>query len=153
PLLKGLWQANAILTPIVSDVAVQMPVSQGSKQMGTGTARVQVNLGNTLSTAALIASTNPAVGDTMSIATQQTVKLLALWDRQGNQITDLGDLTTPTTEPFVLGLQIFDAAPATGSATLRPPLDGLIAKIFTPIVLPNVERYGLTNITGYTSSP
>jgi hypothetical protein len=52
PVLKGLWRANVILSPIVSDIPVEMPVSEDSDQTGIGRARVQVNLGSTLDDAA-----------------------------------------------------------------------------------------------------
>jgi hypothetical protein len=152
PVLKGLWLANAILTPVVSDVPVQLPVSQGSSEMGTGRARVQVNLSNTLSEAALIASTDSALGDPMRLVSQQTVQLLALWDPGGNQITDLGGLAKAATLPFALTLQMFDKV-ATVQHTLQPPLSTLLWAMLRPLYFPMVEQYAVTAVGGFTSSP
>jgi len=152
PVLKGLWRANAILSPIVSDVAVEMPVSQDSDQTGTGRARVQVKLGVTLDDAALIASTASTLGDPMRIVSQQTVTLLALWDPQGNPVTDLGDLAKPALEPLALSLQLFDRPTGTQHA-LSPALSNLLTAMFMPLFFPMIERYAVTAVTGFTSSP
>jgi hypothetical protein len=152
PVLRGLWQANAILTPLVSDVGVEMPVSQNSNQTGLGRARVQVYLSNTLDSATLIASTNPSLGDPMQIASQQTVTLLALWDPEGNPVSDLGDLGKPATEPFALSLQMYDQA--TGDThPIQPQLSALLAKMFMPLFSPVLEQYSFSIVSGFTSSP
>jgi hypothetical protein len=154
PIMKGLWRANRIHTPIVGDVAVEMPVSEGSDQTGIGRARVQVNLSGTLNEAALTPSTDLALGDPMRVVAQQTVKLLALWDPQDRQITDLGGLAEPTAMPFVVALQMFDKpAAAPLSNTIQPPLSHVLKAMFTPLYFPLIERYGVTKVSGFTSSP
>ena len=152
PVMKGLWQANPILTPVVSDIAVEMPVSQGSDQMGIGRARVQVNLGGTLDDVGLIASTDPSRSDPMRIVSQQTVHLLALWDPQGNQVNDLGDLAKPTLVPLALSLQLLDKV-YSSNHVLEPPLTTLLTSIVTPLFFPMIERYNASAISGFTSSP
>jgi hypothetical protein len=152
PVLKGLWRANAILTPIVSDISVEMPVSQNSDETGAGRARVQVFLSNTLDDATLVASIVPSLGDPMQIAAQQTVTLLALWDPQGNPVSDLGDLGKPTTEPFALNLQMYDAPTGT-THSIQEQLSALLAKMFMPLFSPTLEQYGVTAVSGFTSSP
>jgi hypothetical protein len=153
PVLKALWRANAILTPIVSDVPVEMPVSPGSDQTGTGRVRVQVALSDTLDDASLIPSTNQSLGDPMQIVTQQTVTLLALWDPQGNPITDLGDLAKPATVPLALSLQLYDKPSGSMSHAIQPSLNALLTKMFMPLFSPVIERYSATEVSGFTSSP
>jgi hypothetical protein len=152
PVLKGLWAANAIYTPAISNVSVEMPVSPGSSETGAGVARVQVVLGNSLTDAVLVASTQGDVGDPMRIDSTMTVTLLGLWDPRGNQITDLGPLGDPTVEPFALSLQLFDK-PVDSGHLIHPPLSNTIAAMFSPLYFPMIERYGVTSVSGYTSSP
>jgi hypothetical protein len=152
PVLKGLWAANAIYTPTISNISVEMPVSQGSNDTGTGLARVQVVLANALTDAALVASTQNDLGDPMRIESTMTVTLLGLWDPRGNQITDLGALGEPTVEPFALSLQLFNKPVGSGHV-LEPPLSTTISAMFNPLYFPMIERYGVTAVSGYTSSP
>lgn len=153
PVLKGLWRANAILTPIVSDLAVEMPVSQDSNETGVGRVRVQVNLNNTLDDAAVVPSISPSLGDPMRIVSQQTVSLLSLWDPQGNQVTDLGDFGKPAVVPLTLSLQMYDKLPGGPQHSIAQPLGGLLNTIFMPLYFPTVERYGVTTVSGFSSSP
>jgi hypothetical protein len=152
PVLKGLWAANAIYTPTISNVSVEMPVSPGSSETGTGVARVQVVLSTSLTDATLSASTQSDVGDPMRIDSTMTVTLLGLWDPRGNQITDLGALGDPTAEPFALSLHLFDKSTGSGHP-IPPPLSNTIAAMFDPLYFPMLERYGVTSVSGYTSSP
>jgi hypothetical protein len=152
PVLKGLWSANAVHTPVVTDVPVEMPVEEGSDETGTGKARVKVILSPRLSDAGLVASTDPDLGDPMRIASEQTVQLLALWDPRGHQIDDLGDLAKPTVEPFALALQLFNK-PAVVKHTIQSPMKNVLAAMFLPLFFPMTERYGVNSVSGYASSP
>jgi hypothetical protein len=153
PVMKGLWRANAIHTPIVGDVMVEMPVSEGSQQTGMGRARVQVKLADALDDAGLIPSVDGALGDPMRIVSKQTVNLLALWDPQGHQISDLGGLAEPTVAPFAIALQMFDKpAAAPLDHTIQPPLSTVLKVLFSPLYFPVIERYGVTTVSGFTSS-
>ena len=108
PVMKGLWHANAIHTPIVSDVPVEMPVAPDSDETGTGQATVQVNLSNTLKDASIRATTDGKLGDPLRLLSEQTVQLLGLTDPNGKPVKYLGDLAKPSVEPFPLSLQLFD---------------------------------------------
>jgi hypothetical protein len=152
PVMKGLWRANAIHTPVVSDVPVEMPVEEGSDEIGIGRARVQVNLSGTLNDVGLVASTDHTLGDPLRIVSEQTVRLLALWTPQGTQVNDLGDLAKPTVEPFALSVQMFDN-PASTQHTIPPPLKNLLAAMFVPLFFPMIERYDVLTVSGFSSSP
>jgi hypothetical protein len=88
----------------------------------------------------------------MRIVSQETVTLLALWDPQGNQVNDLGDLAKPALEPLALSLQLFDR-PTGAQHALSPALSNLLTAMFMPLFFPMIERYAVTAVTGFTSSP
>ena len=152
PMLKGLWRANAIRTPVVNDVPVEMPLEEGSEETGTGKARVKVKLSETLIDAALVASVDPDLGDPLRIIAEQTVELLGLWDPHGHRIEDIGDLATPSTQPFALSLQLFDR-PVSIEHTIKGPLRNLFAAMFLPLYFPMIERYQVRRASGFASSP
>ncbi|WP_201387514.1 hypothetical protein [Ktedonobacter sp. SOSP1-85] len=150
-VLAGLWHANAIYTPIVGDVPVEMPIDSNSDETGTGKARVQVNLSDTLKESSIKASTNNTLGDPLRLVSEQTVQLLALWDPNGKQVTDLGDLAAPAVEPFVLSLQMFDQ-PVGTQPQLQPALQNLLVAQLLPMYVPLIEQFTIADIGGFTSS-
>jgi hypothetical protein len=153
PVLKGLWKANAVRTPLLSDVEVEMPIQPGSDQTGTGRAHVQVSLIDTLLDASLQPATDPSTGDPLSLVSRQVVQLLALFDPSGNQIQDLGDLGKPAVEPFPLGLFLFDTLPPGAQQQIQPELLKLLSALLLPLYAPIVEPLDVTGVTGYSSSP
>jgi hypothetical protein len=153
PVMKGLWHANAIHTPIVSEVPVEMPVAPDSDETGTGKVTVQVNLSNTLKDASLRATTDGKLGDPLRLISEQTVQLLALTDPNGKPVKDLGDLAKPTVEPLPLSLQLFDPVPPGKQQQIHPTLEQLLVTLLVPIVYPVVEPFAVADLGGFTSSP
>lgn len=84
PVLTARWRANAIRTPIVSDVPVEMPVEAGSEETGEGLARVQVNLSDTLKESGIKVSLDNRFGDPLRLVSEQTVHLRRLWSPNGD---------------------------------------------------------------------
>jgi hypothetical protein len=152
PMLKGLWRANAVHTPVVSEVPVEMLVEEGSNETGTGKARVKVTLSDTLTDGAIVATTDPDLGDPLRIVSEQTVELLGLWDPSGRRIRDLGELARPTIQPFTFSLQMFER-PASVGHTVQPPFQNLFSAMFLPLYFPMIERYQVRRASGFTSSP
>jgi hypothetical protein len=151
-VLAGLWHANAIYTPIVGDVPVEMPVDANSDETGTGKARVQVNVNDTLKESSIKASTDNALGDPLRLVSEQTVQLLALWDPNGKQVTDLGDLAAPAVEPFVLNLQMFDNPPSGTQQQMQPALQNLLRAALRPMYFPVIAQFAIADVSGFSSS-
>jgi hypothetical protein len=152
PILHALWEANAIKVPVVGIVPVQMPVSQNSTQLGQGKAQVQVTLSDTLGQCSL-QSSDTDMGDPLQLMSEQTVKLLNLWDPNGNEIPVVGSMANPATEPFVVNLQMFDSLPQGAQQSIQSAMQTLIAALVFPIYVPLVEEVTATNVGGYSSSP
>lgn len=153
PVIKGVWRANAIQTPIVSDIPLEMPVAPDSDETGTGHATVQVNLSNTIKEVGIKATTDGKLGDPLRLVSEQTVHLLALTDPNGKPVGDLGDLAKPTVEPFPLSLQLFDSVPPGSPQQIHPALEQLLVALLIPIVYPVVEPFTVADLGGFTSSP
>jgi hypothetical protein len=150
PALTLLWQANAIRVPIVADVPVEMPVSSDSDETGEGLARVQSQLGDTLTRSSVEASDN-AFGDPLQLESEQTVQLLRLWDPNGQEITDLGDYGKPATVPFVIRLLMFDMPPAGSKQELQPTATAFLKALLRPMYVPMLESPPLWRVDGFSS--
>jgi hypothetical protein len=152
PILKARWRANAIRTPIVGTVAVEMPLDSDSKETGEGKARIKVRLSDTLRECGLRASDDHRYGDPMRLVSEQTIELLRLWYANGSEVGDLGDLRVPSTQPFVLSLQLFGRRPPDVQQQLQPALKKLLDELTLQFDVPMLERFPVKNLDGYTSS-
>ena len=112
---------------------------------------VQVSLSNILNQSAIQASTDNTLGDPLRLVSQQTVQLLALWDPNGKQVEDLGDLATPGVEPLLLRMQMFDT-PTSSQPALQPDFQRMVAALVSPLYYPIVESFAIKDVTGYSSS-
>jgi hypothetical protein len=153
PALKARWRAHALHSPIVGDVPVDMPLAPNSEETGKGVARVQVNIDDTLRECTLEASLEQTLGDPMRLLSGQRIKLLRLWYANGEEVTELGDLGTPSNQPFVMSLQLFDPLPPSIAQSLQRDLERLLARVITPVYRPLLDRLAVKHISGYASSP
>lgn len=149
PMFKGVWRAHAMPAPVVGDMPIEMQIDPDSDETGTGRVRVSAILSDTLEDARIAASLTTR-GDPLEIHANQTVSVLAMWDPNGRQIEDLGDLATPTVEPFSLSVQPFNP-PTTFDHLIGPPAAPLIAAMLNTLYLPVLERYPITAVGGFAS--
>jgi hypothetical protein len=151
PALKARWDGTSAGLSFVGDVPVELPISEDSEETATGRARVYVSIAGVLGDAAFRPSIDYR-GDPLRLLSEQTIRLLELWDYRERQITDLGPLGEARTEPFVLPLYLFDEPPAGLSQDLHPDFERFILKLLTVMVYPLVDRFRIKDVSGFTSS-
>jgi hypothetical protein len=145
--LKARWIGAAGGVSIVGETQVEL----GTKG-ATGVAKVMVTFGPTLSDVAIVASA-AASGDLLRLLGTQTIQLLELWDQNGNQVTNLGSLGTPQTQPFVLPVNYFDAGD--GPQTLQGNFENLLFHLMVIVGFPVLDAFAIDagSVAGFTSSP
>ncbi len=151
PVLLARWNANALRVPVVAEVPVELPVSQGSTQTGQGVARIQVSLSETLQQARLEPS-DTYLGDPLQLISQQTVRLLRMWNPGGDEVTDLGTLADPAVVPLVINLQLYDKLPAGATQNVHPMVQAFLTALMAPLYVPIVEKLHGERFTGFASS-
>ena len=149
PVLGERWRINAAGRGYVGNVPVQMPVSAGSSDTGQGTARVQVNLGAVLGGVSL-APYDGEQGDVVCLACDETVQILQLWYADGSQVSDLGDLGTPATMPFVVNAAPFTPRPPDEVA--NAPLRVFVRYVLEPLAFPFAEQFMVYAVDGFASA-
>jgi hypothetical protein len=150
PALKARWSLKATGLSVIGDVPVELRVSDDSEETATGRARVHVVIGNSLDDVAFKASTDHR-GDLLRLLSQQTVKLLELWDHEGRRISELGPLAQPQTEPLALPFR-FDAVQGDLASQLHPAMKELLLDLLRILVYPLLGPFRIKNISGSASS-
>jgi hypothetical protein len=111
-----------------------------------------VTFGPILTDVAIVASTD-ASGDVLRLQSTQTIQLLALWDQNGNQESNLGNLGEPQTQPLVLPINYF--VRVGGLPTLQGNFQNLLLHLLVIVGFPVLDPFTIdpNSVTGFTSSP
>jgi hypothetical protein len=150
PILKARWSVLTSGFSITSDRPVQLPISQGSTQTATGTARVKTQFDDALWDLRITAAP-PWVGDRLHLLFLQTSTLLGLWDYRGTPVAGPPTLTQPQQASTSLSLNLFGSADAS-TPPANADLVALLTKWAKIIVYPVVERYRVRDSYGFASA-
>jgi hypothetical protein len=151
PILRERWRANPALRWFEGEVPVEMRLSENSEETGEGRARVRVQIAADVTEVQVQASENE-LGDAVRLESEQTIQLLRLWDPQNDEVTDLGDLGEPNTEPFIMHALLFDDPPPELAGDINPAFLKFVTKLFMPIARPFLENVAIEQVGGFASS-
>lgn len=102
------------------------------------------------------AALKPTVGspDVLNLAGKYEVKLIALWDPDGNRVPDgdLGALAEAVTTWFAARVDLFSVRTA-GQAEGSLALWRVVSAALAPVLLPIAEGYAVKRLVGETSAP
>ena len=78
---------------------------------------------------------------------------MRLWDHDGKEITELGDLAKPADEPTILPISPFEAKGGSPSA-MNPNFADLLLKLVVIQLFPTLEPFParIGSVTGYCSA-
>jgi hypothetical protein len=150
-ILKKRWSADPSQLEFESDILVEMLREEGSNETGYGRARIRVTFARRLFSAAISASVDE-LGDPLTLASEQTIQLLRLWDPIDREIQDLGELGQPQVLPLLIDIQLFDKPPTGVSNEMNPLFRRFLTRLLLPAVRPLLEYTTLEHLTGYTTS-
>jgi hypothetical protein len=146
------WRSKPGLRTIVGDVPVELAEAGNPEQTHEGLARIRLRLADSTSTVDVRPSEGD-FGDPLRLVSEQEIQLLNLWDHEGNEITDLGELGQPATQPFVWLIYLFDRDPAPQvTSPAKRALRRLAGELTGPVVRPFVEKLVIQRLSGATSS-
>ena len=148
-VLGERWRMNSAGRHYLGNTQVEMPLSEGSDQTGQGTARVQVDLGDTL-TEVVLAPYEGAHGDVVQLVCEETVQILQLWYADGTEVPDLGDLGKPATMPLVVNNAPF--TPPDPDESRTSPFRAFVRSILEPLVFPFLEQFEIDSVDGFASA-
>jgi hypothetical protein len=148
PALKARWLIDSAGRQFTGTTQLPMPVHEGSSQTGTGTIKVQVDLGEGLTGADLLAYPYPT-GDLLLLKCDQTVHVLAAWYADGSAVGDLGELGQQQTLPFQVNVAPY-SGPASGQPADTPFRDFLLT-VLEPLAVPLVQHFPIATLGGFLS--
>jgi hypothetical protein len=152
PALKARWRVAAGGLSVVSEIPIELPVSEDSDETETGRAQLRISFSDTLDDVSIRAGTDNR-GDPLRLMSQERIQLLNLWKHNGEQVTDLGSLGEPQNEVFVLPLCLFDRTPS-APQQLQPNFKELLLRLIAVVVMPIVQPFpvGRDSVSGFSSS-
>jgi hypothetical protein len=145
--LKARWAVAAAGLTIVGQTQVEF----GSNG-GTGLANVSVTIGDTLTDVSIKAGTD-GHGDILRLLGTQTIHLLQLWDPNGKQVTNLGDLGKPQELPLLMPINYFYRGD--GSQKLQANFQNFVMHLMAVVGFPTLDPFDIdaASVTGFTSNP
>jgi hypothetical protein len=151
-VISTRWRSRPGLRTFVGDIPVDLAESGNPEQTHQGLARVRVRLEEAMSGVDIRPSESD-FGDPLRVIGEQEIKLLNVWDHEGNELTDLGELEEPASLPFVWLIYPFDRDPSPGvTSPGKRRLAKLAAEVTSPLFHPFVEELISRRLRGYTSS-
>lgn len=147
PVIRARWSANAASRDITALVPLQMPLSAGSDDIGTGTAQINVQFGD-LDAVSLMAAAAP-LGDVLRLTGPQTIHVLGMWWPNGDSVGDLGDLGKPTIVPSTLNVAPFADPP--DRADTQSEFRRFMLSVLEPMAVPLLDRYAIYSLDGFLS--
>jgi hypothetical protein len=151
PAYEVCWTALTRGATFVGETPVELPVGDDPNVTETGRAQMLTTFSPTLDDVA-IKATAQGHGDAVRLLVTQNVQLLRLWDHDGKEIKDLGDLAKPAAEPTILPISIFESNGGSPDS-MNPNFKDLLLKLLIIQVFPTLEPFParMRSVTGYCS--
>jgi hypothetical protein len=151
--LRAHWNIAGGLS-LISEVPIELAVSEDSDETETGRARLSIRISEILIDVAIQAGTDNR-GDPLRLLSSERIQLLNLWKQNGEQISDaeLGPLKQPQHAPLILPLYLFDRTPS-APPQLQANFEGFLLQLIAIIVMPVLQplSVGRDSFSGFASS-